>query len=233
MDNSNSNTLIRHLDSVKAVLFDGDGTLWRGSVSKGIGINYLMRAAIRLDVDAFKSLVAGARSISKNISDNKDPECLAKSLEELYHILVDNNLGAKEEMMAFSSAYLSKHMIPDMKYLLNALSHDRPLFLITISGSTSAAAARKVLPLTDSASNQDIFDSSGRLLGVNLTIKNGEDKLVKASSLLEKYGLRLRECAAFGDGAVDLPMLKAVKISVASKYASDLIKGETDFVMAD
>lgn len=231
MNNLRTDLLMHHLDTVKAMIFDGDGTVWKGSVSKGIGMGYLMQSATGLDVRAFKSLVRGAVDISRKISKNEDPECLAKGLEELYSILVKNNLGTQSEMMAFAASYLSKYTIPNMRYLMYAMSSARPLFLITISGSTSALAARNSLPFTDFVSNEDIFDISGKLKGVNLIVRNGEDKAARAQAMLEKYDLNIRDCAAFGDGTVDLPMLKAAKISVASPYAEDAIKGETDFVM--
>ncbi len=231
MSNLKNDILIAHLDKAKALLLDGDGTIWKGSVSKGIGIGYLMRSAAALNVGSFKSLVRGAREISRRISNSSDPECLSKGLEELYALLSRNNLGTKSEMMAFSVSYINRHTIPEMRYLMHEVSRTRPLFLITISGSTSSIAAKSALPLTDFVSNEDIFNDSGKLTGVNLIVRNGDDKVAKTHYLLKKYGLQIRDCAAFGDGEVDMPLLKAAKISVASPYAQDAVKGETDFVM--
>ena len=57
------------------------------------------------------------------------------------------------------------------------------------------------------------------------------NKLFVAERALKEMGLNLREAAYIGDDLNDLPLLKAVGLSAVPANASELIKGQVNFVL--
>ena len=62
---------------------------------------------------------------------------------------------------------------------------DIPVFLSTMAGSTTADYARYNFRLTDTVSNAEIFDNSGKFIGFGVRITCGESKLALTEEVLD------------------------------------------------
>ncbi len=206
---------------IDAVVTDGDGTLWKGAVSAAIGKEYLSKALRDRDVVTFVSGVLGAAQVVF-MSEFRGPAGSVNGQKKFYDTLIANGIGMRNEMRTFASQHIRKNTIEKVESIIRYHTlWNIPTFLSTMAGSTAAEYAVESLSLAGAVSNVDMFDDIGKLVGFSVTMHNGEEKLAKTESMLDKYNIRLNNCMAIGDSANDIPLLMSAKIAVASPFASD------------
>ncbi len=208
---------------IDAVVTDGDGTLWKGAVSAAIGKEYLLKALRDRDIATFASGILGAAQVML-MSEFRGPAGSVDSQKKFYDTLIANGIGMRNEMRTFASRHIRKNTIDKVENVVRYYTlWNTPTFLSTMAGSTAAECVVESLSLTESVSNVDIFDNIGKLVGFSVTMRNGEEKLAKTESMLDKYNIRLDNCMVIGDSANDIPLLMSAKIAVASPFASDKV----------
>ena len=208
---------------IDAVVTDGDGTLWKGAVSAAIGKEYLLKALRDKDIATFVSGILGAARVV-SISTFHDHEGSVKGQKTFYDTLIANGIGMKNEMRTFARQHIRKNIIEKIENMIRYYTlWNTPTFLSTMAGSTAAEYAVENLNLTESVSNVDMFDDTGKLVGFSVAMHNGEEKLAKTESMLDKYNIKLDNCIVIGNSANDIPLLMSAKIAVASPFASDKV----------
>jgi len=208
---------------IKAIVADGDNTLWRGAIADTVGRKYIFRELGRLHLRTFVRAASAEERIRKLI--RSDPiNGPAKGFLQLYDVLVQNRVGREEEMYRYAERHVSRNRIVDVNRLLRAEELRIPLFLVTAGGSTGARAAGKIFNARGTAANEDLFDASGRLCGINITIRNGVEKREAAVKMLRGFGIELGECVAIGDSEMDRLILEEAGMAVASPFAVDEIR---------
>src|SRR5271154_6404496 len=83
---------------VRAVIVDGDNTLWRGRAAEGIGKAYLLRELKRLNLPTFYRGYKGAKEVMAIVKEVGGVEGEIKGQKRFYEVLVENGLGTKEGM---------------------------------------------------------------------------------------------------------------------------------------
>lgn len=230
----------KDLNSCEALLCDGDDSLWKKKITEGICKDYLsdeladaLNSVISLNFDAGKDHLAkfyngavGALDVLSIVK--KDPIYgEANGLKRAYEILVENGLGTKEKMKYFAKKHIEKKKIKGAKELIEKW-YPKKSFLATLAGSSAAKAAKEYFEMNDCVSNIDNFDKNGNLTGVNLILRNGEDKLNAVNEMLKKYGLEVSHCAFIADSTNDIPLAQEVKLLIASPFAIGEIKNMAD-----
>lgn len=128
-------------------------------------------------------------------------------------------------MEKYAIQYMHKHHIESVEEFLGSKRNwATPRILSTIGGSSAAYAAFKYFGIDYSISNEDKFGPDYKLIGVDLLIKNGEEKLSATIKLLDKLGIKITECSAVGDSSNDIPILKSVRFRYASPFATEDVK---------
>ncbi len=210
---------------IRAVVVDGDKTLWKGRVAEGIGKSLLISELQKLHLRTFLRGFSGAKRVKSIIAENPGIKGETLGQMEFYNILTENHLGKKEDMVKIATNYINKNTIPEVSSLIFQFSQEGiPIFLSTAGGTTSLEAAIKIFKLTDGVSNTELFDKNNKLIGIELTITNGENKLYKTVELLNKYNIKLSDCLVIGDSALDIPILKASRDAVFSPLATEDVK---------
>ena len=209
---------------IDAVVVDGDNTLWKGSTAEALGKAYLVKAVRELKL--YKAANCTFRTARANFMINirGDPEEIPYGQKKFYDVMIDNDIGMKEEMHSIIGKHIRKNIIEKIGGIVDYyVTGDTPVFLSTMAGSTTADCAREGFRLTDTVSNTERFDSSGKLIGFDAKIICGESKLALTEDALDKYGLRIRNCMVIGDSIHDIPMLESAKIAMASPFASEKV----------
>ncbi len=220
-------SIVKQINKTKAVILDGDNTLWKGRASKGIGTYILARELRKGHLITVLKGISGAKRVS-NIakSDSKNGDWMG--LEEFYKVMSGLTTVTRSQMLEASRKYIRENQINEVARLVSDYNVYRPSFLITIAGSSVAQSACDILPLSGYQSNIDKFDSKERLTGVDIRIKNGSDKTISAMDLLRPLGIALRDCTVIGDSENDLELLSESGFSIASPLAIDSVKNNTN-----
>ncbi|MGD0729198.1 MAG: HAD hydrolase family protein [Candidatus Micrarchaeaceae archaeon] len=199
---------------------DGDRTAWKSNAAIHVGQHYIVRefwrgflgphhwSIMKKGIDGYKEVVELEKKSGKDS---------AEGLKLFYQKLVENGLGTKEELVKFADKYISTHIVETTWDILR--STRKPKFLASVNGSSVAQAASDIFGFTNCASNQDWFDVTGRLKGVNITIRDGEYKVRAVHDMLKAEGLHLRDAVVIGNGINDIPMLEKARLSIASPFA--------------
>lgn len=208
---------------VDALIADLDNTLCEGRVAQGIGKSYLVRELLRGNFDTFSEGWKGAkrvRAVVKAAGVNGE----AEGLREFYAVLTSLGVGEKHEMYRFARKYVGDYAIREVQAFMKDVANGTPKILSTVGGSTAAIAAGTYFGIAHTVSNKDLFSPDGRLSGVKLLIRNGEEKLSATEELLEQMNIRLSRCVVIGDSAVDIPLLKAAGLGYASPFATEEVR---------
>ncbi|MDE1860153.1 MAG: hypothetical protein KGH72_00360 [Candidatus Micrarchaeota archaeon] len=214
--------------ATRAVVVDGDNTLWRGRVTEGIGKAILMQELRRLHLPTVARGLKGKSEIEEMLAIRNGFEGEMIAQEMLYGLLLANGLGRRDEMYRIAADYIRGRLIGtvfrmvDMQLGLGGMA-----FLATAAGTSAATFAQMDLfrrELTGSRHNREIFDDSGRLRGFKTAIASGEEKLHATEQMLAGHGLTLRDCRVVGDSGLDRPMLMSAQKAYASPYATDEVK---------
>ena len=221
-------SIIQKIGATKAIVADGDRTLWRGNVAESMGKMYLKREydALRLlrpstyhHANALAAGIIGYMKV-KRVERQNEETGEGTGLKIFYDALISNGLGTKNDMMAHANNFFPSH---ENKYMISLVTFDarRPSFLATRGGSTTSAMAVARYGMTDGVWNIDQFHENGRLKGIEIVITDGEKKLSKTSDMLRKYGIRIEECTVIGDSKADIPLMYYARLSIASPYATE------------
>ena len=215
-----------------AVISDGDRTLWKSNAAEwGIGKPYIMQA---LRTGRFATAwrgVIGYLEIKRAI--RKDPTIEvdgAKGLEMFYSKLRRSGIGKSIEMQGMAYEYIIGHRL---RSTFEIVTYFDRKFLASCNGSSVAAAANRVFNFTNFVSNQDLFDRNGLLTGLDVRIRDGEDKARCVFDMLVRHGISLMDCIYIGDNSSDIPALKMARFPVASPFATEEVKAVAHFVLSD
>jgi hydroxymethylpyrimidine pyrophosphatase-like HAD family hydrolase len=143
----------------------------------------------------------------------------ADEIRQFYQILVKNGLGTREEMAAYAHKYMLEHAIGPVAEVVTT-SRNMFKLIATQEGSTAAYTAKYIFDFDDFVSNEDLFDREGKLVGIDITIHTGKDRLEKVQRALARKEIVLRNCTAIGDGLADIPVLMEAKVKLASPDAT-------------
>lgn len=221
-------SVIDSISATKGLVLDLDNTLIDGRIAEGLGHGYIFDELRHLHFSNFVGGVRGARRIKSML--RKDPDNLDKEVEGLrmlYGYLVSRGVGTVTGMSRYAKKYVQSHLLVG-SYVI---SRDAilPKFLATLGGSTGALSAMFALGelsmhFEDRVANIDLFDKKGRLEGIQLLMRSGEDKLESAERMLFRHGLKIKDCAAVGDNDGDVPMLMSAALPIASPLASEKVR---------
>ncbi len=216
---------------MKGVVIDGDRTAWKGNAAEmGIGIPYILSALRRVNLVTATKGIRGYFEVKKLVKSLPAEERDVKGLILFYRKLSESKLGRPTEMYLMAQSYLQTHRIKESWQIL--MGFTGPRFLASMNGSNVALAASAIFRFDDFVSNQDLFEG-GRLSGVSVRMRNGEDKLREVSNMLSKLGIRLNQCFAIGDSITDIPMLREAGLAIASPFATPEIMGISDYWIDD
>lgn len=209
---------------VQAIVTDGDGTLWPGSVAAYIGKRYLAWKLASADLHAFGNGLLGAKEV-KGIIKEAGADGNAEAMRRFYEVLMSVGMGDERSMYRYASSYIARHRIGAVWELIGGVREGSTVILSTIGGSTSSRAAADQLGIDHIISNRDLFSGpDGRLTGIELRVRNGEEKRHEAMMLLDEREMDPSKCAAIGDSMGDVPTLMSVGLRYASPHATDDVK---------
>jgi hydroxymethylpyrimidine pyrophosphatase-like HAD family hydrolase len=205
-----------------AIIVAGNNTLWRGNVAAGIRKEYVIRRALAFDFAAVKASLRGTKHV-KEVVKASGVNGEAEGLKALYQVLTENGMGRESEMRAYAYKYIRRHEITAVRAIIVDAKPDILTHLATIGGSTAANVAETYFNIFHCVSNRDIFQD-GWLAGIELLVRNGEEKLSATVSRLEEFNLKIERCAVIGASEEDIPLLKAAGQRFASPMANDEVK---------
>ena len=210
-------SLYRAIDKTSAIVFDGDGTLWKGRWLEGLGYRYMKRSIETHNyIKAVKGAV-GAIRLRRLLREHQASDTAeTEGLMLFYDILVKNGLGERYYMANYAEWYMEKNRIWQTVDIVNLPCKFK--IIATLGGSTGADSARALFGLDESVSNIDIFDKN-KLKGIKIVMADGEDKVRETWNKLCTYGIRLSDCTVIGDCIADIPMLVEGKVRIASPEA--------------
>jgi len=131
-----------NMPKVQAVVVDGDNTLWKHGVAEGIGRSYLIRELKNGNLGTFFRGFKGAIEVKRTVAKLGGAEGEAEGMKLFYQVLVDNGLGTYREMSALARKHIDRNSIESVSDLvLDKLENRVPVFLSTMSGTTSALYA--------------------------------------------------------------------------------------------
>lgn len=220
----NSTYTIDPMNKIEAVVVDGDGTMWKRSTTEALGRWYLVKAVRELQFRKVANCALGMASAELMLIVRGASNGIPHGQKKFYDMLVENGMGMKEEMHEIVGGHMRNNVVERVGGIVNYyVAEGIPAFLATMAGSTTADYAKYNFRLTDTVSNAEIFDNSGKLIGFDARITCGESKLAHAEEALGRHGLKLWNCIAIGDSVHDIPMLKSAKIAMASPFASEKV----------
>jgi hypothetical protein len=209
---------------IDAVVVDGDWTMWKRSTTEALGREYLVKAVRELKLYKAANYAFGIACVKCMTNANGDSDRIPNGQRKFYEVMAENNIGVKEEMNSIVGRHIRKNAIEKVAKIVDYYATgDTPVFLSTMAGSTTAEYAKYNFRLTDTVSNAERFDNSGKLIGFDARITCGESKLALTEEALDRYGLKLRNCMVIGDSVYDMPMLRSAKIAMASPFASEKV----------
>lgn len=204
-----------------ALVVTGDRALWRGTIAGGIirehgwyeAMHFHAKAAFR----EFRDLREARRAANRFLGEEAEKQ----EQIEFYKVLV--RLGLDEAKISrFSHDYISLARVDPVADLIRDYRADHRMVFLTNASSTSTLTyARKdmfVLPLSGLCCNGEVFDGN-KLVGFNLLVNNGEQKLEAVLNMLKSRGLTLAQCAYIGANAMDIPLLRSAGEAFTSPYA--------------
>jgi hypothetical protein len=206
----------------KAIIVDGDDTLWKHRVALAIGKGYLKSEALNLHLFTVFRGINGSMKVNDIVKKGgENGEVLG--LQHLYKVLSDNNLGTVARMHDLAGWHIDKNRIKSVVDLLEKRGDETPVILVSLGGSTGVRAAKAVFEgLIDyTISNRDIF-VDGKLKGLGEPlIWNGQDKLNAVTANLDTIDVKIQNCLMIGNGKDDIPLLKAAGYKIVSPRACD------------
>jgi len=150
---------------VQALVVDGDNTLWRGRAAEGIGKRYLLRELKRLHLPTFYRGYKGAKEVMAIVKELGGVEGEMKGQKRFYEVLIENDLGRKDEMRAFVEDFMKGHLVNQVCLLvIQNGQRGIPVFLTTASGTTAAEYTTQYFSMKDRVSNTEIFDKIQKYL---------------------------------------------------------------------
>lgn len=207
------------LKNAKAWIFDGDDTFWSGNVV----FQYAkMRLSARLHETSifrpstYSNLLRCGLDMreylrAKEVDAKRQETGDGEGIRIFYNALVRDGHVTKEDMSTFAMDYFNTHRIGSVKAVLNGMkNYQTPIFLSTRGGSTMANVASIRFGFEAVVSNVDLFEN-GVLVGVVITVPNGEIKLARTFDMLSERGIRLGESAVFGNDLADIPLMCEVR----------------------
>jgi hypothetical protein len=219
----NLNQLVNnHVNHTKAIVTDGDKTAWKGQVAEGIGKSYIINELLRLHLPTVRRALKGAGKV-KQLARSDPISGPTRGLIEFYKVLTANGVGTRDGMHKYALSYISKNEIAQVAELLR-YDHELPKFLSTAGGSTGALAAAEHFGFVEWVANKDIFDADGKLVMIEVRISDPYQKELATADMLRKYGIKLKDCTVIGDSEMDMGILNAAKLSIASPFAVDAVR---------
>ncbi len=225
--------VLNAVNKTKAIIVDGDNTLWKGRVAEHIGKEYLIGQVLRRN---FGNVFKGTKEAMKikfllrKNKDNEKPE--TEGIKLFYNLLIDWNLGEKQTFERIAKYHFERNSIKPVQQIV-VFSTVKKL-LATLGGSTAAEVAKNYYCLDDFVSNIDIFRKIGyiqKLDGIDIVMSNGAEKLEMVEKWLRKYKIKIKDCAVIGDSLSDLPLLEKAGISISSPGSVNRVKDIADFQM--
>ncbi len=207
---------------IDAVVVDGDRTLWKGNATEALGKAYLVKAFRELNLYKTVNYAFGMGCVSFIVNARKDSDGIPEGQRKFYEVLIENGMGTRDEMSDIVGRHIRNNIVEKVGKIVDYyVTGDIPVLLSTMAGSTIADYAKYNFGLTETASNTEIFDNSGKLVGFDAKITCGESKLALTEEALDRRGLKLWKCMVIGDSIHDIPMLQSAKIAMASPFASE------------
>jgi hypothetical protein len=213
--------LITSVSKKQGFVSDADNTLYRGRwVEGGLGYKLIREAWDAHNYGLVFRGVWGAAQVKLLLRKEKlNVTREVDGLKLFYGILVRNGLGDCTQMAAYARSYISQNYINSAQCLLNQLPNGMPKIIVTLGGDTGAGVSKWLFNFNGAVSNTDLFYPNGRLAGIKVDIRTGEDKARAAWKAAKQFGIELSNCAVMGDGLADIQMLMDSGLPIASPYA--------------
>ncbi|MFH0928976.1 MAG: hypothetical protein V1818_01315 [Candidatus Aenigmatarchaeota archaeon] len=131
----------------------------------------------------------------------------------------------KEVIEEISKEYLTKKLLPGYLDSLDAVrNYGKPKQLIIASMNPTAIYAKDVIDADDVVPTNRIVYKNGYFDHVDISMRNGKDKLEKTEEKLEEYGLTTDDCVFFANGTNDEPLARKCKLVLTNRWASPKIR---------
>ncbi len=216
---------------IRAVVVDGDNTLWKGRVAEGIGKRLLLKELCRGHISTFMRGLKGKAEVDDIVRSYRGELGDRLGQERFYRILIENRVGNYYDMYRFAGRHIMSRRIASVTGIVaQAMDSGMPVFLSTAIGTTAAEFAVEMLfgrelgkELADSVHNAESF-RNGRLIGFESTISSGKNKLAATVEMLERHGVKIGDCVVIGDSEIDVPMLRSAGLAMASPYSTDCVR---------
>lgn len=203
---------------IKLIFFDIDGTIFHNELKDSYG-NTAPSAwtviAKHLGKEALKEEEA-----TKVKWTNKEYRGYVEWMEDT--IRIHKKYGLRKDF--FEKVINSLRYFNGVKETFEEINK-RKIKTAIISGSFKALSdrAQKDLKIPHSFTAGEYFwGKDGEIIGWNLLPSDYEGKIVFMKLIMEEHGLKPEECAFVGDGRNDIPLAKAVGLSIAFNGAKEL-----------
>jgi phosphoserine phosphatase len=214
---------------VKLIFFDMEGTIFKKSYkdSKGnTAPSAWTLVAQHLGKEAFEE-----EESTKNKWNSKGYAGYVEWMEDT--IRIHKKYGLTKDF--FDKVMSSIQYYKGVRYVFKEIQK-RKIRTAIISGGFKAQADRALRDLKINhafAACEYLWDKNGRLVHWNLLPCDFEGKLDFMKLIMKEHGLKDKDCAFVGDGRNDIPLARAVSISVAFNAAPELKKVSTHSVESD
>jgi len=213
-------------DDAGAAVIDFDKTLINKNISEGIGKRILLDQLVKLRPDNFIYGIKKSIEIKKVEKNGNEIE----GLKDYFKVIGSKNIVTKEEYRKYARKVIERSELDGARDFLKRLkeAYDLEIFIVTTSDGLSAQEAVSYFGATDYAANPIVYD--GEIVkGIVLNMYDGKTKLECTNELLEKYGIKLKECIAVGDSERDHEIMKNSGFSFASPLADEKTKEIADW----
>lgn len=224
MANKERGDIVKAMSGSRAIICDGDDTLWRGMIAEGIGMRILSEEFMRGHLRICMKGLAGSLQVRKIMREKGD----AEALKRFYEILRENGLGNRDRMHRLATRHIREKKITEITSLLREVPV--PSVLVTKGGSTGAEAAVAYFRMREYIANLDIFDSQGMIAGVDIVVSGGE---AKRRLVIDRLGGldTLRNSTVIGNGSADMLLMAEARFVIASPFATEEVKNMADVLI--